>query len=126
MDPFGMEDMLKDAVDVAYIGEEVRDGQMLHHLRFTLNPAAIDLGSLLGTAGVNADEVDQILQNATLVGDTWLGVDDLLARYQDIRMNFMLPGLAMGLGDANLRMAMNIAMAFTDINQPVTIVAPVQ
>jgi hypothetical protein len=40
-------------------------------------------------------------------------------------VDFVLPGLALGLGDASLRMVMNTSMAFTDINEPVTIEAPV-
>jgi hypothetical protein len=124
-DPLGMEDMLEDAVDVAYIGEEVRDGQSLHHLRFTLDPATADLGAILGTTGVPGEEMDQLLQDAGISADVWLGADDLIPRYYDMTMNFTLPGLALGVGDGSLRMVMNIAMAFSDINEPVTIEAPV-
>jgi hypothetical protein len=120
----GMEGMFEDAVDVEYIGEEVRDDQSLHHLRFTLDPATADLGSILGTTGVPGQEMDQLLQDAGISADVWLGADDLIPRYYDMAMDFVLPGLALGVGDASLRMAMNIAMVFTDINEPVTIEAP--
>jgi hypothetical protein len=125
MDLPGMEGMFEDAVDVAYLGEEVRDGQSLHHLRFTLDPATADLGAILGTTGVPGEEMDQLLQDAGISADVWLGADDLIPRYYDMAMNFTLPGLALGVGDGSLRMAMNIAMAFSDINEPVTIEAPV-
>jgi hypothetical protein len=121
----GMEGMFEDAVDVVYVGEDVRDGQSLHHLRFILDPATADLGSILGTTGVPGEEMDQPFQDAGISADVWLGADDLIPRYYDMTMNFMLPGLALGVGDASLRMVMNIAMAFTDINEPVTIEAPV-
>jgi hypothetical protein len=124
-DPLGIEDMLEDAVDVMYVGEEVRDGQSLHHLRFTLDPATADLGAILGTTGVPGEEMDQLLQDAGISADVWLGADDLIPRYYDMTMNFTLPGLALGVGDGSLRMVMNIAMAFSDINEPVTIEAPV-
>lgn len=121
----GMEGMFEDAVDVVYVGEEVRDGQSLHHLRFTLDPATVDLGSILGTTGVPGGEMEQLFQDAGISADVWLGAGDLIPRYYDMTMNFILPGLALGVGDGALRMLMNISMAFTDINQPVTIEAPV-
>jgi hypothetical protein len=124
-DPLGMEDMLKDAIDVEYVGEEVRAGQSLHHLRFTLDPATADLGAVLGTTGAPGEEMDQLLQDAGISADVWLGADDLIPRYYDMAMDFILPGLALGVGDASLRIVMNIAMAFTAINEPVTIEAPV-
>ncbi len=124
-DPLGMEDMLKDAIDVEYVGEEARDGQSLHHLRFTLDPATADLGAIVGTTGAPGEEMDQLLQDAGISADVWLGADDLIPRYYDMAMDFILPGLALGVGDASLRIVMNIAMAFTAINEPVTIEAPV-
>jgi hypothetical protein len=124
-DPLGIEDMLEDAVDVAYIGEEVRDDQSLHHLRFTLDPGSVNLGAILGTAGASEDDMSQLMQDAFITADVWLGVDDLIPRYYDMIMNFILPGLALGVGDGSLRMVMNTAMAFSDINEPVTIEAPV-
>jgi hypothetical protein len=123
-DPLGIEDMLEDAVDVMYVGEEVRDGQSLYHLRFTVDPATADLGAILGTTGVPGEEMDQLLQDAGIGADVWLGADDLIPRYYDMTMNFILPGLALGVGDGSLRMVMNTAMAFSDINEPVTIEAP--
>lgn len=120
----GMEGVFEDAVDVVYVGEEVRDGQSLHHLRFTLDPATADLGSILGTTGVPGEGMEQLFQDAGISADVWLGADDLIPRYHDMTMDFILPGLALGVGDGALRMLMNVSMAFTDINQPVTIEAP--
>jgi hypothetical protein len=120
----GMEGMFEDAVDVVYVGEEMRDGQSLHHLRFTLDPATADLGSILGTTGVPGEEMEQLLQDAGISADVWLGADDLIPRSYDMTMNFILPGLALGVGDGSLRMVMNTAMAFSAINEPMTIEAP--
>lgn len=124
MDPLGMEAMLKDAVDVAYIGEEVRDDQPMHHLRFTLDPEKDGLSTLLGNMDLSADQMDRVSQNAAISIDTWLGSADLIPRYQDMTMDLVLPGDLMGLGDANLRLLVDVAMAFTNINEPVTIQAP--
>jgi hypothetical protein len=124
MDPLGMAAMLEDAVDITYIGEEVRDDQPMHHLRFTLDPEKADLSALLGSADVPAEQTDQIFQDAAISVDTWLGTSDLIPRYQEMTIDLVLPGAMMGLGDANLRLLMDLTMAFTAINQPVTIEAP--
>lgn len=124
IDPLGMEDMLQDAIDVEYIGEEVRDDQSLHHLRVALDPASVDLGAILGTTTASQDELRRLLPEASIDSDVWLGVDDLIPRYQDMNMDLVLPGLALGVGDGRLRMALNISMAFTGINQPVVIEDP--
>jgi hypothetical protein len=121
----GVKGMFEDVVDVVYVGEEMRDGQSLHHLRFTLDPASVDMGAILGTTGSSEDDISPLMQDAFITADVWLGVDDLIARYQNLRMDFILPGLALGVGDASLHMVMNTSMVFTDINEPVTIEAPV-
>ena len=125
MDPMGMERRLKDAVNVEYVGEEERDGQSEHHLRYTLDPGAVDLVTVFGSTGIPAEQINPFLKDASISVDTWLGANDLLPRYQDMAMAFNLPGTAFGIGDANLRMLMDITMAYTNINEPVTIEAPV-
>ena len=124
MDPMVMETRLKDAVNVEYVGEEEHDGQSEHHLRYTLDPGAVDLVTVFGSTGIPAERINPFLKDASISVNTWLGANDLLPRYQDMKIAFNLPGTALGIGDANLRMLMDITMAYTNINEPVTIEAP--
>lgn len=129
MDPNDMMKAFTDATQVEWIEDTELDGEAVSRLRFTVDPAKFDLGSLAGTLGedASAEEVEAMLKDMTIDAEVWLTADELQLRQQR-----MLIGMIMSLGkelenpDARVRMNMDATMRLMNVNEPVTIEPPTE
>jgi hypothetical protein len=129
MDPNDMMEAFADATDVEWVEDTELDGEAVSRLRFTVDPAKFDLGSLTRTLGedATAEEVEALLKDMTIDAEVWLTTDELQLRQQR-----MVIGMIMSLGDemdnpdARVRMNMNATMRLMNVNEPVTIEPPTE
>ncbi len=129
MDPNDMMKAFTDATEVEWVEDTELDGEAVSRLRFTVDPAKFDLGSLTGTLGedASAEEVEAMLKDMTIDAEVWLTTDELQLRQQR-----MVIGMIMSLGeelenaDARVRMNMDATMRLMNVNEPVTIEPPTE
>lgn len=94
--------------DLTYVGQETLNGVAVHHLRGKPAPQAFE--------GVTGD----------MVVDFWIGVEDSLVRQISAQGELQIEGLTEELGAAGGEATANVnmTMALSDFNKPVTIEAP--
>jgi len=128
MDPQSMFETFKNATDVQWIEDVELNGQQVSHLRFTVDPAKLDLGafdSLTNQAEMSQEQFEEMMQGLNPVVDIWLAKDDLGMRREQMALDFVMPlPEEVGAGYVNLRLAMTMDMTFTNVNEPVTIEDP--
>lgn len=124
--------MVKDfanAVDAQWIEDTTLNGEAVSHLRFTMDPAKMDLAGLTGsiTQGqdMTAEQLQAMMKDMKPVVDVWLSKADLQPRGQKMALDFVmsLPAEA-NVGDAKLRINMLMDALYSKVNEPVTIEAP--
>lgn len=124
--------MVKDfenAVDVEWIEDTTLNGEAVSHLRFTMDPAKMDLASLTGSVtqgqDLTAEQLQEMMKDMKPVVDVWLSKADLQPRGQKMQLDWVmsLPEEA-NVGDAKLRINMLMDAQYSNVNEPVTIEAP--
>jgi hypothetical protein len=127
MTPGSMFMAFDSATDVKWLDDNPLNGQPVHHLSFTIDPAKLKLDQIIQNSQngkATPEELQAIMKNMTLSGEAWLGADDLLPRQEKVNMTWVMP-LPGGTGtNANLKVGMDTTMVFDKINQPVDIQPP--
>jgi hypothetical protein len=128
--PDRMLESLNEAQELVYVGEELLDGRQVHHLRYTVAPAALDAAGLLKglevTGGFfSAEDIEALLGSTEVVADVYLATEDLSIARQAISMEMVMAAPPrLNAADARLRLGVDMVMGFDKLNEPVTILPP--
>jgi hypothetical protein len=126
------DEMLEDfenAVDVEWIEDTTLNGEEVSHLRFTLDPAKMDLDALTGSLGqgeeISPEDLQAMMKDMKPVVDVWLSRATLQPRGQKMQLDWLMPlPEQANMGDAKLRIIMLMNAEYSKVNEPVTIEAP--
>ncbi len=113
-----------------WIEDVTRDGEALSHLRFMIDPSKMNLSDLLaGNLGagqsLSPEELQAMVKDMKPVVDVWLTKSGLELREQRMTLDWVmaLPKEA-NVGDAKLRITMNMNAGYFNVNKPLAIEAP--
>lgn len=128
------EKMLEDfanAVDVQWIEDVTQGSETVSHLRFTMDPSKLDLGSLTasatGSSDLTPEQVQAMVKDMKPVVDVWLTKPTLELRGEKMTLDFVVPlPEDASTGNVKIRAFMTMDMQFSKVNEPVTIEPPTE
>jgi hypothetical protein len=117
--PISASEITRLGRDVRRIGTEQVGGVATEHYSTTIDFQSV-LGPLLPV--VDEREVREALRTLTGTVDVWVGAQDRLVRQERLVMSIRLPAIEPG-GDPTMA-TIDLTLAYSQLNQPVTITAP--
>ena len=117
--PISASEITRLGRDVRRIGTEQVGGVATEHFSTTIDFQSV-LGPLLPV--VDDREVREALRTLTGTVDVWVGAQDRLVRQERVVMSIRLPAIEPG-GDPTMA-TIDLTIAYSQLNQPVTITAP--
>ncbi len=124
--------LLKQSSKAEKLGDEKIGDTDTYHYKVTLDPTALlnSISELAQATGAGAsidqaqmDEAKKALQDSTLEIELWAGKSDLLLRQVKVNFNMNLKDIPDQPG-ASVQLGLNVQDTISQVNQPVTIVAP--
>ncbi len=125
-----LNELLKKVAQAERLGDEGVDGVDSYHFKVTFDPVELlrEVAQLAGrTAGIDEAQLDQasdLLKDAEISLDLWVGKADLLIRQQRFHFKIDLKNIPDAPPDLTLLAELNLLMKTSKINQVVTISAP--
>ena len=117
--PISASEITRLGRDVRRIGTEQVGGVATEHYSTTIDFQSV-LGPLL--PAVAEPEVRDALRTLTGTVDVWVGAQDRLVRQERVLMSIRLPAIEPG-GDPTMA-TVDLTLAYSQLNQPITITAP--
>jgi len=122
--------LLKKVARAERLADEGIDGTDSYHFKVTMDPVELlaEFAKLAGdSANIDPAQLDQardLLKDAEVILDMWVGKSDLLIRQQLIHFKVDLKNIPDSPPDLTVLAELNLLMKTSKINQPVTITAP--
>jgi hypothetical protein len=129
-----LNEVLKKAAKAEKLGDESIGGVNSYHYKVTLDPIAL-IDQAVAVAAANAKPGDKptdpaqiqqakdILKGAVIELEMWVGSEDLYVRQESLHLNLNLKNIPDN-PDATVLVDLALKATFTNVNKPVTIVAP--
>ena len=125
-----LNELLKKVSRAERLGDEAVDGVDAYHFKVTFDPVELlsELARLAGdTAGVDEAQLSQVsdlVKDAEISLDLWVGKADLFIRQQEFHFKIDAKNIPDAPPDLRLLAELNLKMKTSKLNQPVSISAP--